>query len=133
MDEDKLIVFYDGDCGFCNHWVEWILKNDKNNKFRFSALQSDYGQAFLNQRGLQNKTLDTIYLWKPKSFYLKKSEAVLEIAKNLGGRYAWLTVFNIIPTALADLVYDNVAKRRHQLSQNKCYRPTEEERKKFIS
>ncbi len=33
--KDKFIVFYDGECGFCNHWVQWILERDKRISFRF--------------------------------------------------------------------------------------------------
>jgi hypothetical protein len=29
----KILYFYDGDCGFCNFWVQWILKNDKKDNF----------------------------------------------------------------------------------------------------
>lgn len=133
MDLNKFVVFYDGDCGFCNHWVEWILKNDKKNLFQFSALQSNFGQNFLKERGLKTKTFDTIYLWKPKFYYLKKSEAIVEIGKNMGGKYFWLPLLGFVPTIIGDKVYDFVAKRRHRLKKNTCYMPTPEERKKFIS
>jgi predicted DCC family thiol-disulfide oxidoreductase YuxK len=29
----KHIVFFDGDCGVCNFWVQWILKRDKKTGF----------------------------------------------------------------------------------------------------
>lgn len=133
MLEDKLIVFYDGDCGFCNYWVMWILKNDKHDKFRFAALQSEMGQSFLTERGLSTEQLNTLYLWKPTQFYLQKSKAVFQIAKELGGIYSLLAIFSVLPTFITDSVYDSVAKRRKQLSNNTCQIPSPEERKKFIS
>lgn len=131
-DETKYYVFYDGDCGFCNYWVKWIIKNDKKDQFRFSALQSNFGQQFLWQRNLDRNQFNTLYLWKPNSFYLVKSEAVSKIAKILGGKHALLANLNILPRFLSDSIYDKIAKNRDKLSSQKCFVPTEEERKKFV-
>lgn len=130
--KNKYVVFYDGDCGFCNFWVGWILKNDHQNKFLFSALQSEFGQKFLKDRHLKNENFDTIYLFSPEKFYLEKSTAVLKIATILGGTYSLMAIFKIIPTYLRDKVYDIVAKNRQKIASAKCYLPTPEERKKFI-
>lgn len=129
---EKYYVFYDGDCGFCNHWVQWILKNDKKDFFLFAALQSEFGQRFLKERNLENKNFNTIYLWKPNSFYLVKSEAILQIAKIIGGKYALLANFKIFPTFFSDIIYNQIAKRRLKLAGKNCLLPTPEERKKFI-
>ncbi|MGC4129385.1 MAG: DCC1-like thiol-disulfide oxidoreductase family protein [Bergeyella sp.] len=132
MDTSKYYVFYDGDCGFCNHWVQWILKNDKKDLFRFSELQSEFGQRFLKERGLENKSFNTLYLWKPNSFYLVKSEAVSKIAKLLGGKYVVLSGLNFLPKILSDKIYDQIAARRMKLASQNCLLPTNEEHKKFI-
>jgi len=133
MDTSKYYVFYDGDCGFCNHWVQWILKNDKKDLFRFAALQSEFGQHFLKERGLENKDLNTLYLWKPEEFYLIKSQAITKIAKLLGGRYALLGSLNIFPKIVSDKIYDQIAARRLKLATQNCLLPTPEEREKFVS
>lgn len=130
--ENKYVVFYDGDCGFCNFWVGWILKNDYKNKFLFSALQSYLGQKFLKERNLEPENLSTLYLFSPGKFYLKKSTAVLKIATILGGRFSLMGIFKIIPTFLRDKVYDLIAKNRQKIASAKCYLPTQDERKKFI-
>jgi predicted DCC family thiol-disulfide oxidoreductase YuxK len=130
--ENKYVVFYDGDCGFCNFWVGWILKNDHKDRFLFSALQSPFGQNFLKERNLELQNLSTLYLFSPGKFYLKKSTAVLKIATILGGKFSAMEVFKIIPTFLSDLVYDLIAKNRQKISSAKCYLPTREEREKFI-
>ena len=130
--ENKYIVFYDGDCGFCNFWVGWILKNDHKNKFLFSALQSEFGQKFLTDRNLQNENFDTIYLFSPGKFYLNKSKAALKIATLLGGGFSLMEIFKIIPSFISDKVYDLIAKNRQKIASAKCYLPTQEERRKFI-
>ncbi len=128
----KYYVFYDGDCGFCNHWVQWILKNDHKDQFRFAALQGEFGQSFLRDRQLKTDHFDTIYLWKPQKFYLTKAAAVTRIAKILGGRFYLLGSLNIFPGFVGDFFYSQVAKRRMKLASQKCFLPTESEKKKFI-
>lgn len=131
-DPSKYYIFYDGECGFCNHWVHWILKKDTKDLFLFASLQSDFGQNFLTERGLQRKNFNTLYLWKPNSFYLTKSAAAEKIAQLLGGKYALLAKMNFLPLSIGDKVYDFIAERRQKLSDGKCFVPTEEERKKFV-
>ncbi|WP_294222367.1 thiol-disulfide oxidoreductase DCC family protein [Chryseobacterium endophyticum] len=130
--QDKHIVFFDGDCGVCNFWVQWILERDKKDRFMFASLQSDFGQQFLSDRGLNTKVFNTMYLWKPQQYYLEKSRAVLKIADLLGGIYKLSAIGKIMPKFLSDKVYDKVSENRMKLANQKCYLPTPKERKKFI-
>lgn len=131
-DPTKYYVFYDGECGMCNYWVQWILKNDRNKQFLFSALQSEFGQRFLKERNLDHKQFDTLFLWKPNSFYDTQSHAVFHIAKILGGKYRIFGYLNLLPRRLTDFVYDAVAANRQRFSTNQCALPTEEEKSRFI-
>ncbi|MCJ7933140.1 MAG: DUF393 domain-containing protein [Chryseobacterium sp.] len=130
--ENKHIVFFDGDCGVCNFWVQWILERDKNDRFMFASLQSDFGQQFLSERGLQTNDFNTMYLWKPKQYYLTKSRAVLTIADLLGGIYKLSAIGKIIPTFLSDKAYDVISRNRMKLANQKCYLPDQHQKKKFI-
>ncbi len=127
----KHIVFFDGDCGVCNFWVQWILKRDKKDRFLFASLQSDFGQQFLTERKLNTEVFNTLYLWKPNHYYLEKSKAVLQIAHLLGGIYKLSAIGKIIPGFLSDQIYDAVSRNRMKLSNQKCYLPTPDERKKL--
>jgi len=130
--EDKHIVFFDGDCGFCNFWVQWVLERDKNDRFMFASLQSGFGQKFLSERGLETKAFNTLYLWKPGQYYFIKSRAVLQIAAVLGGIYKLLAAGKIIPAFLSDLLYDLISRNRIKLANQKCFLPDGEQKKKFI-
>lgn len=133
IDKNKYYVFYDGDCGFCNFWVHWILKNDKKNQFLFAALQSDFGQIFLKERTLNSDDFDTIYLWKPDVFYHTKSDAILKIANTIGGIYYFANIFKIFPKFIRDIGYDIIARNRKKIMEQACLIPTPEQRKKFIA
>ena len=132
IDKNKYYVFYDGECGFCNFWAQWILKNDKKDNFLFVALQSNFGQNFLKERGLETNHFNTIYLWKPNIFYLIKSDAILEIAKIIGGIYNLATILKIFPKFTRDIGYNLIAKNRKKLMEQACLLPTPEKRKKFV-
>lgn len=129
---NKYIVFFDGECGVCNFWVQWILERDKNDHFMFASLQSDFGQKFLSERNLETKQFNTMYLWKPKSYYLTKSQAVLKIANLLGGIYKFMAAGKIIPSFFRDKIYDKISENRMKIANQKCYLPTPHQRKKFI-
>ena len=130
--QNKHIVFFDGECGVCNFWVQWILERDKKDAFMFASLQSDFGQKFLSERGLNTKVFNTMYLWRPGQYYLEKSKAILKIANLLGGIYKFSSLGKIIPSFLSDKVYDIVSKNRMKLANQKCYLPTPHQRAKFI-
>jgi predicted DCC family thiol-disulfide oxidoreductase YuxK len=130
--QEKHIVFFDGDCGVCNFWVQWILERDKKDQFMFASLQSGFGQKFLSERGLETNVFNTMYLWKPNQYYLIKSQAVLKIANILGGIYKISGIGKLIPRFLSDKVYDVISRNRMKLANQKCYLPTPHQRGKFI-
>lgn len=130
--QNKHIVFFDGECGVCNFWVQWILEQDKKDAFLFASLQSDFGQKFLSERGLETTQFNTIYLWKPDNYYLIKSRAILEIINLLGGFYKIFNIAKLLPTFLIDKIYDLISRNRMKLSAQKCFLPDQHQKKKFI-
>lgn len=123
------IVFYDGDCGFCNTSVQFIL-NKKKNDFYFATLQSDFAKEKLAEHNIEIK-LDTLYYLNNGKLH-ERSGAALRIAKGLKGGYPLLFGFIIIPPFIRNWAYDMVAARRHRIKAGFCKIPTEEERKFFI-
>ncbi len=130
--EQKHIVFFDGECGVCNFWVQWILERDKKDQFMFASLQSDFGQKFLSERGLETKQFNTLYLWKPHQYYLIKSKAVLKIANLLGGIYNLSVIGKLMPTFISNKIYNKISENRMKLSAQKCFLPDQHQKKKFI-
>jgi predicted DCC family thiol-disulfide oxidoreductase YuxK len=112
MGNENYIVFFDGECNFCNFWVRFILKRDKNKVFQFAALSSVLAKGIKQQFQL-GESIDSIVLLKNNQVYIK-STAALEIAKNLSGWWLLFSVFRIIPTCIRDAVYDVVAKNRYR-------------------
>ncbi len=128
--ESKNIVFYDGDCGFCNASVQFILKKRKKDIY-FIPLQSDKAKKVLGQFDIEIQ-LDTFYYLKGKRLF-DKSSAALQVSRDLKHFYPLSFGLYIIPKFLRDIVYLFVAKRRHKINNGFCVLPTETEKKFFLS
>lgn len=125
------ILFYDGDCGFCQKSVQFILNHEKEPLLRFAPLQGEYALKYL-PKDLTND-LDSLVILQDQKIYTK-SDAVLLIVKSLGFPYSLAKVGKIIPLSVRDLLYKLVARNRFKLSKasKTCAIPTIEERLRFI-
>ena len=129
----KHIIIFDGVCNFCNYWINFIIKRDKNDHYMYAALQSEAGQKIMNELGISNSSPETVILVDSDKFYFK-STAVLRIIKNLSGPIKIFYPFIILPEFFRDFIYGIVAKNRYKLFgiKESCRVPTKEERKKFL-
>lgn len=126
--EVKHLILFDGVCNLCNSTVNFIIRNDKKNLFKFSSLQSEIGIPYL-----RNSNLESI-LYIRNHQVLNKSTAALYIAKDLGFPYAGLFIFYYLPTSWRDSIYNFIAKNRYRWfgKKDQCQIPTAETKKKFI-
>ena len=131
---DKKIILFDGVCNLCSSAVQLIIENDKKDIFRFVSLQSDLGQEITTYLGISSANLDSIILYQPGYAYYYKSQAVFEIAKELGGIYSINTIFSILPSSITDYMYDYIAKNRYKWYGKKefCMIPTNDIKAKFL-
>ncbi|AIN73996.1 DUF393 domain-containing protein [Flavobacterium psychrophilum] len=131
---NKKIIIFDGICNLCNSSVQYIIKHDKKDVFRFVPIQSKLGQNIINYIGISSKNIDSVILYNPGKAYYYKSTAALEIAKSLGGFFTYATLFRIIPSAIRDILYDYIAKNRYKWygKNESCSIPTPELKLKFL-
>lgn len=134
MGEQKKIILFDGVCNLCNSSVQFVIKRDKKDIFRFAALQSAMGQALVKERGINTEEVDSIILIEPQIAYYTKSDAALKIAKLLNGGWPLLGIFLGLPKGFRDWVYDWVARNRYQWfgKKDSCMIPTEALKGKFL-
>jgi predicted DCC family thiol-disulfide oxidoreductase YuxK len=135
LPKNKKIVLFDGVCNLCDNAVQYVIKHDKKDIFRFVALQSDLGKEILNYLKVDTSKMDSIILYEPGIAYYYKSDAALEIVKDLNVFLKWSVVFKIIPSSLRNPIYDYVARNRYKWFGKKeaCMIPTEEMKAKFLA
>ncbi len=134
LPQDKKIILFDGVCNYCNNKVNFIIKNDQNDSFRFVALQSETGQKIITYLGIDS-ALDSIILYEPGYAYFIKSEAVFRIIKHLSSSVKLLLLFNFIPTSIKNIFYDIIAKNRYKWygKMESCMISSKEITSKFIA
>jgi Uncharacterized protein conserved in bacteria len=135
MEENKKIILFDGVCNLCNGSVQFVIKRDKKDVFRYVAIQSEVGQQLIKDRRIDTSQVDSIILIEPGVAYFTKSDAALEIAGELGGLWKLTSVFKWIPKSIRDVIYDFVARNRYKWfgKQESCMIPTPELKAKFLS
>lgn len=134
LPKDKKIILFDGVCNLCESSVQFVIKYDTKDQFRFVALQSDLGQKIIQHIGINTKNIDSVILYQPGVAYYYKSNAALQIARSLGGFFHLGTVFKIIPTGFRNVLYDYIAQNRYQWYGKKesCLIPTPALKAKFL-
>ena len=118
----------------CNTSVNFIIKHDKKDLFRFVSIQSNLGQNILTYIGIQTSTIDSVILYEPGIAYYYKSSAALEIMKNLGGFFYFIIILKIIPKSILNMIYDFIAQNRYKWLGKKesCMIPSVELKSKFL-
>lgn len=134
LPKNKKIILFDGVCNLCNGAVQFIIRRDKKDVFRFVALQSELGIEICHYIDVDQTKIDSIILYNPGVAYYYKSSAILEIGKDLGGLYSLVTIFKILPGKLRNYIYDFIAKNRYKWYGKKesCMIPTPELKAKFL-
>lgn len=133
LPKNKQIVLFDGVCNYCNDTINKIITADKDDLFRFVALQSEKGKEITKYMGI-NANVDSIVLYQPGIAYYIKSEAVFKITKQLKSNFLFFNLLSILPNSITNLGYDFFAKNRYKWYGKKesCMIPTPEIKSKFL-
>jgi predicted DCC family thiol-disulfide oxidoreductase YuxK len=144
----RLLVIFDGHCGFCNRSVRWFLRRDRFDRLRFIPSESPQLAALLlrhqiteTQNGLSSPILapSTILVVSnpdtPVEQVLVRSDAAIAMLRQLPRPWpALAAVMRWIPRPLRDLGYRLVARYRYRIwgRLETCPIPTAQERERFL-
>ena len=131
-EKGKAIVVFDGVCNFCNSSINFIIKNDRKDVFRFAAFQSEAGEELSKKYHFKFDDPDTIILIEDGKVY-ERSDAVLRVLRHIG-IYKILYLNIIVPRSIRDFFYKLIAKNRYKLfgKKDSCMVPSKEVRNKFL-
>lgn len=108
-------MFFDGDCGVCSASVRWIYRLDREARITFSPLQG----RLAAECGLSaNSALDDgtmVILRESDGRVFTRSDALIELARALGGVWKIFALAQWIPRSSRDAVYRWVARNRLRL------------------
>jgi predicted DCC family thiol-disulfide oxidoreductase YuxK len=134
MIQENPIILFDGVCNLCNSSVQFVLKHDKQKRFRFASLQSEAGQALLKKYQVPQTNFNSFVLIKNNNVFIK-STAALMVAKELQGAIKILYGFIIVPSFIRNGVYNIIAKNRYKWfgKQESCMMPTPDLQSRFLN
>lgn len=133
MIQPTLIVIFDGLCNLCESSVVFIIKRDKRAKFKVAQAQSEAGKKLQTQIDFDVAESNSMVLIKEgKAFF--KSDAVLEVCRNLDGAWKLLSILKLLPLSFRNRAYEFVAKNRYRwFGKKDAYMvPTKELNARFI-
>jgi predicted DCC family thiol-disulfide oxidoreductase YuxK len=133
------IILYDGVCGLCNRLVRFVLKRDRNDRFRFAALQSNFARKLLERHGRAPDDLDTFYLvldeGQSTERLLARNEATIAVLEELGGIWRIFgELLRLFPRRFGDWQYNLIARSRYRMfgRYDSCPLPDPKARHKFL-
>lgn len=123
------IIFYDGVCGLCDKSVQFVLKRDVKQVFRYATLQSDFARKTLGS----SITFNSFILYENGNVSYRSSAALKTFSK-LGGLWRLLYVFMIVPPFIRNGVYDFIASHRYKWfgKYDSCKIPAPGQRELFL-
>lgn len=130
---NKGLILFDGLCNLCSWSVQFIIKRDSKDYFRFASLQSEIAKQLLKDFNVPKGFYQSVVLIENNKVFIK-SNAALKITRKLKGLWPALFSFIIIPKIFRDYIYDLIAKNRFKWFGKKevCFSPTEDYSRKFL-
>ena len=130
---DQPIIIFDGVCNLCEYSVQFIIRHDRQGRFRFVSAQSETGKVLQRINGIDTLQDGTVILLKGNQVYIK-SDAAVEIAKDLDGLWRFLYIFKFIPKPARDFIYSIISKNRYRWfgKKNECLLPDNNIKERFL-
>ena len=109
------VLFFDGDCAFCSASVRRVARFDKQRRVAFAPLQgklaADMGFGIYADEAGGTMVL----LRESDGRVFLRGDALIELARALGGGWRAFTIARFIPKLLRDFVYQWVADHRYRV------------------
>lgn len=107
------VILFDGDCVLCSRWARFTAARDRDARFRFAPLRSDYGRALAARFDIDPDDPETnVVIADGQAWF--KSDAALGVLQRLPG-WRWTRAGAALPRPVRNWLYDRVARNRYAL------------------
>ena len=129
---DRPLFVFDGHCVLCSGGASFVMRHDPDARIQFASAQSELGQRLYAACGM---SIDDSYLLIDREGWHTKSDGYLQVAEPLGGWWRLARALRLIPRALRDWAYDQVALNRYRWfgRTNYCALLTPEQRNRLVA
>jgi predicted DCC family thiol-disulfide oxidoreductase YuxK len=136
--QGRALLLYDGVCALCHGVVQFLMKHDRLDRFRYAPLQSSLGREVLARFDIHSfpdgVMLLTDALTTGERLY-QRSDAVAEALQRLSGMWRLAgRVLRLAPRRLRDWGYGILARFRYRLfgRYDTCPIPPPEQRSRLL-
>jgi predicted DCC family thiol-disulfide oxidoreductase YuxK len=132
-DEHPILVF-DGKCVLCSGFARFILRHDRQRRFRLLAAQTPLGTALYQHFDLAPVDYETNILIENGRPWLK-SEGSIRVFERLGFPWSLVAILRLLPLPVRDRLYEIVARNRLRWfgARETCYLPEASETDRFLT
>jgi len=126
------MLVYDGECGFCERAVRFVLAHERRKDLLFVPRNSQLGLSLRERFGLQQ--VESL-LWIEDQQACTEWNAVAHLAGYIGGVYGWLAkAAGLLPDFILSAGYRWIAQIRKRLAgpPRHCLVPSAEQRVRFL-
>ncbi len=114
-DDDRTLVLYDDDCGFCRWSADKLRRWDRHGRLRFAAIQSATGQRSLSDLA-PDERLDSWHVITPDGRRHSSGAAVGPALEGLPAGRPLARLAKVAPP-VTEAAYRAVAKRRTSIGR----------------
>jgi predicted DCC family thiol-disulfide oxidoreductase YuxK len=127
------VVLFDGVCTLCNNAVKFLLPRDPAGRLKFTALQSEAGQALLRWSGQPTERNDTMIFIEHGRAY-SRSTAVFRLVRYLRWPWPLLAFVLVVPQPIRDWCYNRIALNRYAVfgRSEACMMPSPEVMRRLL-
>lgn len=129
----RWVLFFDGECGFCQGSARLTARFDKRQRISLAPLQGKLSAEMGFSKYADQGAGTMVLLRETDGKFFLRSDAAIELARALGGLWRILTLACLIPKPLRDAVYRGIARNRSRLAglSGSCALPDPELRKRL--
>lgn len=132
--DDRPVILFDGHCALCSGWARFVLRHDREGKYRLLPAQTPLGRALYVHYGLDPQDYETnILILNGIAWF--KSEGSIRMAEGLGFPWSLAGMMRVLPLKMRDALYEFVARNRLRFfgRQDICYRSTPGYEDRFLA
>ncbi len=136
--QGRALLLYDGVCALCNGTVQFLMKHDRLDRFRYTPLQGNLGREVLARFDIHAFPDGVVLLTgalTPAEHLYQRSDAI--VAALLLLNQPWRVVgkaLRLLPRPVRDLGYGVIARFRYRLfgRYDTCPVPLPEQRSRLL-
>ena len=134
IDAEDRVILFDGVCKLCSAWVRFIIRFDKNHRFKLASVQSSEGRAILEWHGFPTDYFETLLFVEGPTVYTK-STAFFKVVRRLPWPWPVFCIGWVVPSFIRDWLYDRIARNRYRLfgRYDACVVPDRDHDSRFLS